>query len=161
MNNASLYKRFEETDGYWHITTDYSYHVKEILNSNTVTIEIKKNNIFEKDINNLVVYAENEAFRYAEERFTRYDIDDFGFDYVYNIIIQHIEDYLDTIIIEQYDFNNGVDEWEDIMINGIIDTVIRKMDVDKIYNFLEELYQQPITISEKLRDIGMSEKSFL
>ena len=161
MNNVNLYKRFEEADGYWHITTDYSYHMKRALDSNTMTIEIKKNNISEEDIYNLVVYAENEAFKYAEERFTRYDIDDFGFDYVYNIIIQHIEDYLDTIIIEQYNFNNGVDEWEDMMIDGIIDTVIRKIDVDKIYDLLEELYQQPITMSEKLKDIGMSEKSFL
>lgn len=80
------------------------------------------------------------------------------------VMMDDMTEYIIHILESEYDFSYAsMSTTQDDMdkVLEAADTICAMIDWDYIYDELEECAHQPRTISEKLRDVGMSESDFL
>ena len=114
---------------------------------------------FEKELESkdIVDEVENLLKDYVLEHFNRYDIQEIG-SYIYNIADEKAYDllcnYIDKLH-EDYDFEKEYD----------VDNYAKKyhgdIDIYCINEIIDDILNAPVTMEEKLADVGMSIKDFL
>lgn len=114
---------------------------------------------FEKELESkdIVDEVENLLKDYVLEHFNRYDIQEIG-SYIYNIADEKAYDllcnYIDKLH-EDYDFEEEYD------VDNYAKKYYGNIDIYCINEIIDDILNAPITMEEKLADVGMSIKDFL
>jgi hypothetical protein len=129
---------------------EISLNCKTILNSKTI---LNKRVISKK----LVPETEERTEEYIKDNCDRYMIDEYGTSYIYQIIQEKAYEFASEIIEEAK---------EDYIINeseedSFIDSIIEEVDFDSLYELVDDIWQAPVTMEEKLAEVGMSIRDFL
>ena len=114
---------------------------------------------FEKELESkdIVDEVENLLKDYVLEHFNRYDIQEIG-SYIYNIADEKAYDLLcDCIdkLHEDYDFEEEYD------VDNYAKKYYGDIDIYCINEIIDDILNAPVTMEEKLADVGMSIKDFL
>lgn len=127
-------------------------------NDNIIDVEydypiiLTKNNVI-----NLISKIEEELEEYIYDTFDRDYIQEYG-SYVYSVFNEKSYDIIKNVIINQSKYilppnENNLEEIIDIAFNAI--------DFDYFYKLIDDIPGQPITLEEKMKEVGMSYKDFL
>lgn len=114
---------------------------------------------FEKELESkdIVNEVENLLKDYVLEHFNRYDIQEIG-SYIYNIADEKAYDllcnYIDKLH-EDYDFEEEYD------VDNYAKKYYGDIDIYCINEIIDDILNAPVTMEEKLADVGMSIKDFL
>ena len=114
---------------------------------------------FEKELESkdIVDEVENLLKDYILEHFNRYDIQEIG-SYIYNIADEKAYDllcnYIDKLH-EDYDFEEEYD------VDNYAKKYYGDIDIYCINEIIDDILNAPVTMEEKLADVGMSIKDFL
>ena len=114
---------------------------------------------FEKELESkdIVDEVENLLKDYVLEHFNRYDIQEIG-SYIYNIADEKAYDllcnYIDKLH-EDYDFEEEYD------VDNYAKKYYGDIDIYCINEIIDDILDVPVTMEEKLADVGMSIKDFL
>lgn len=114
---------------------------------------------FEKELESkdIVDEVENLLKDYVLEHFNRYDIQEIG-SYIYNIADEKAYDLLCNYINklhEDYDFEEEYD------VDNYAKKYYGDIDIYCINEIIDDILNAPVTMEEKLADVGMSIKDFL
>lgn len=118
---------------------------------------------FEKELEsrNIIDEVENLLKDYVLEHFNRYDIQEMG-SCIYNVADEKAYDLLCNYINElheNYYFDEEYDEEYDV--DNYAEKYYRDIDIYCIDEIIDDILNAPVTMEEKLADIGMSIKDFL
>ena len=127
-------------------------------NDNVTDIEydypiiLTKNNVI-----NLISKIEEELEEYIYDTFDRDYIQEYG-SYVYSVFNEKSYDIIKNVIVNQskYILPPNEDNLEEI-----IDIAFNAIDFDYFYRLIDDIPNQPITMEEKMEEVGMSYKDFL
>ena len=114
---------------------------------------------FEKELESkdIVDEVENLLKDYILEHFNRYDIQEIG-SYIYNVADEKVYDllcnYIDKLH-EDYDFEEEYD------VDNYAKKYYGDIDIYCINEIVDDILNAPVTMEEKLADVGMSIKDFL
>ena len=114
---------------------------------------------FEKELesSNIVDQVEDLLKDYVLEHFNKYDIRESGSN-IYSVIKEKAYDILcDCIndLYESYDFDEEFD------VNDYAEKYYEDIDISCVDEIINDILNAPVTIEEKLADVGMSIKDFL
>lgn len=114
---------------------------------------------FEKELESkdIVDEVENLLKDYVLEHFNRYDIQEIG-SYIYNVADEKAYDLLCNYIDElheDYDFKEEYD------VDNYAKKYYGDIDIYCINEIIDDILNAPVTMEEKLADVGMSIKDFL
>ena len=118
---------------------------------------------FEKELEsrNIIDEVENLLKDYVLEHFNRYDIQEMG-SCIYNVADEKAYDLLCNYINElheNYYFDEEYDEEYDV--DNYAEKYYRDIDIYCIDEIIDDILNAPVTMEEKLADVGMSIKDFL
>lgn len=118
---------------------------------------------FEKELEsrNIIDEVENLLKDYVLEHFNRYDIQEMG-SCIYNVADEKAYDLLCNYIDElheNYYFDEEYDEEYDV--NNYAEKYYGDIDIYCIDEIIDDILNAPVTMEEKLADVGMSIKDFL
>ena len=127
----------------------YTSNYDDTLNTNYLKDEIKSISIVDN--------VENKILDYIYEK-DKYFIQDTG-SYIYSLIDDKIYEFSQSIIQEMLKDNYILPygKTEDDVISEIISFI----DMSIIYEAIDEILNAPITMEEKLAEVGMSIKDFI
>ena len=114
---------------------------------------------FEKELESkdIIDEVENLLKDYVLEHFNRYDIQEIG-SYIYNVADEKAYDllcnYIDKLH-EDYDFEEEYD------VDNYAKKYYGDIDIYCINEIIDDILNAPVTMEEKLADVGMSIKDFL
>lgn len=100
----------------------------------------------------LVSTIEERIEEYIQRDFDRYYIAELG-NYVYQFIQEKVYDIAVEVIEEA--------EKEYIIPDSFVDDIMKDIDFESLYDLVEDILHAPITMEEKLAEVGMSMKDFL
>lgn len=132
---------YKRSDFYY---DEISLNCKTILNKRVIS---KK----------LVPETEERTEEYIKDNCDRYMIDEYGASYIYQIIQEKAYEFASEIIEEakeDYIINEGEED-------SFIDSIIEEVDFDSLYELIDDIQQAPITMEDKLAEVGMSIRDFL
>lgn len=112
--------------------------------------ELTKDNVVEK----MMKYVEEAIEKYIYDTFDRYYIKEHG-SYVYSMLTEKAYEITEDIITNQDEYMIVCNESE------LIDVLFEAIDLNYFYEIIDDIPNQPITMEEKMADIGMSYKDFL
>lgn len=112
--------------------------------------ELNKDNVVEK----MMKYVEEKIEEYIYDTFDRYYIKEYG-SYIYSILTEKAYEITEDIITNQDEYMIICDE------NELIDILFEAIDLNYFYEIIDDIPNQPITMEEKMADVGMSYKDFL
>ena len=112
--------------------------------------ELTKDNVVEK----MMKYVEEAIEKYIYDTFDRYYIKEHG-PYVYSMLAEKAYDIVEDIITNQDEYIIVCNESE------LIDVLFEAIDLNYFYEIIDDIPNQPITMEEKMADVGMSYKDFL
>lgn len=112
--------------------------------------ELTKDNVVEK----MMKYVEEKIEEYIYDTFDRYYIKEYG-SYVYSMLTEKAYEITEDIITNQDEYMIICDESE------LIDVLFEAIDLNYFYEIIDDIPNQPITMEEKMADVGMSYKDFL
>ncbi len=147
INNIVFTISYDNSDN---VITEY-YNDEFFIKSEVVT--------FEKELEsrNIIDEVENLLKDYVLEHFDRYDIQEMG-SCIYNVIEEKaydlLCDYIDKLH-EDYDFEEEYD------VNDYAEKYYEDIDIYCIDEIIDDILNAPVTMEEKLADVGMSIKDFL
>ena len=139
LDNNCLTIHYDGNDN----VTDIEYNYPIILTKNNVI--------------NLISKIEEELEEYIYDTFDRDYIQEYG-SYVYSVFNEKSYDIIKNVIVNQSKYilppnENNLEEIIDIAFNAI--------DFDYFYRLIDDIPNQPITMEEKMKEVGMSYKDFL
>lgn len=112
--------------------------------------ELTKDNVVEK----MMKYVEEAIEKYIYDTFDRYYIKEHG-PYVYSMLTEKAYEITEDIITNQDEYIIVCNESE------LIDVLFEAIDLNYFYEIIDDIPNQPITMEEKMADVGMSYKDFL
>lgn len=112
--------------------------------------ELTKDNVIEK----MMKYVEEKIEEYIYDTFDRYYIKEYG-SYIYSMLTEKAYEITKDIITNQDEYMIICDESE------LIDVLFEAIDLNYFYEIIDDIPNQPITMEEKMADVGMSYKDFL
>lgn len=133
-------------DGAW---VNFSNQLEQVIH-----IITRKERITEDEITDLIQEAEEYGYNWIYDNCGKQDIEDDG-DYLATRVLDKITDWLNEELHDSYSF-----EMEE-MYDYVVEYVLQHINMDHVLSIVEEIMQAPSTMSEKLRDIGMSESDFI
>lgn len=115
---------------------------------------------FEKELEsrNIIDEVENLLKDYVLEHFNRYDIQEMG-SCIYNVADEKAYDLLCNYIDELHE-NYYFDE-EEYDVDNYAEKYYGDIDIYCIDEIIDDILNAPVTMEEKLADVGMSIKDFL
>lgn len=115
---------------------------------------------FEKELEsrNIIDEVENLLKDYVLEHFNKYDIQEMG-SCIYNVADEKAYDLLCNYIDELHE-NYYFDE-EEYDVNNYAEKYYGDIDIYCIDEIIDDILNAPVTMEEKLADVGMSIKDFL
>ena len=102
----------------------------------------------------LVPTTEERLENYIEDHCDRYIVNEYG-SYIYQMIQEKAYDIASEVVEEAKEEYDIQDEDE------IIEAIVEAVDFDSMYELVEDILHAPITMEEKLADVGMSISDFL
>jgi len=139
--DETLYTIVNDVMGNYTIKTTYDYQKSELTVAN-----ISKTN--------LISISEERLIEYIEMNFSREYIRESG-SYIYQVI--HEKAY--ELIVKTLDDHKDDYLYEDT--DALAEAIFEQMDFEYVYDIIDNILEQPVTMEEKLADIGMSQKDFL
>ena len=117
---------------------------------------------FEKELEsrNIIDEVENLLKDYVLEHFNRYDIQEIG-SCIYNIADEKAYDLLCNYINELHENYYFDEEYEEYDVNNYAEKYYGDIDIYCIDEIIDDILNAPVTMEEKLADVGMSIKDFL
>ena len=117
---------------------------------------------FEKELESkdIVDEVENLLKDYVLEHFNRYDIQEIG-SCIYNIADEKAYDLLCNYINELHENYYFDEEYEEYDVNNYAEKYYGDIDIYCIDEIIDDILNVPVTMEEKLADVGMSIKDFL
>lgn len=112
--------------------------------------ELTKDNVVEK----MMRYVEEAIEKYIYDTFDRYYIQEYG-PYVYSMLTEKAYEITEDIITNQDEYMIICDK------DTLIDVLFEAIDLNYFYGIIDDIPNQPITMEEKMADVGMSYKDFL
>lgn len=112
--------------------------------------ELTKDNVVEK----MMKYVEEAIEKYIYDTFDRYYIKEHG-PYVYSMLTEKAYEITEDIITNQDEYIIVCNESE------LIDVLFEAIDLNYFYEIIDDIPNQPITMEEKMADVGVSYKVFL
>lgn len=112
--------------------------------------ELTKDNVVEK----MMKYVEEAIEKYIYDTFDRYYIKEHG-PYVYSMLTEKAYEITEDIITNQDEYMIVCNESE------LIDVLFEAIDLNYFYEIIDDIPNQPITMEEKMADVGVSYKDFL
>ena len=103
---------------------------------------------------NLVPITEERLEDYIQDNYDRYNIKEYG-SYIYQVIQEKAYDIASEVVEEAKD-DYIIDDEE-----KIIDVILENIDFDSLYELVENILHAPITMEDKLAEVGMSIADFL
>ena len=115
---------------------------------------------FEKELEsrNIIDEVENLLKDYVLEHFNRYDIQEMG-SCIYNVADEKAYDLLCNYIDELHENYYFDEEYYDV--NNYAEKYYGDIDIYCIDEIIDDILNAPVTMEEKLADVGMSIKDFL
>lgn len=161
-SNSSTFQSYYKNpyDDYYkltRITYDKNGKILEQTFYNEEVIDIKYKTILTpKKISRtrLVPTTEERLEGYIQDNYDRYIVQEYG-TYIYQMIQEKAYDIASEIIEEAKDEYDIQDE------DAVIEAIIEEIDFDSMYELVEDILHAPITMEEKLADVGMSIRDFL
>lgn len=144
--------QYDNNGGYWTSTFSttngsfqyYPYHIKNCMDILTSRVISRK----------FVPATEERMEEYIMNNYDRYDIQEYG-SYIYQMIQEKAYDFASEVV------NEAEDEYIISDEDAVIETIMEEIDFDSLYDLVEDILNAPITMEEKLADIGMSMRDFL
>ena len=102
----------------------------------------------------MMKHVEEAIEKYIYDIFDRYYIKEHG-PYVYSMLTEKAYEFTEDIITNQNEYMIVCDESE------LIDVLLEAIDLNYFYEIIDDIPNQPITMEEKMADVGMSYKDFL
>lgn len=131
----------DQLDGYTYTT----YFVDEDLYPLTVSnIENTK----------LVSRTEEKIEDYIQDNYDRYIIREYG-SYIYEKIQEQAYEITCKVVEDAKEYYDIQDE------DAIVEAIMELIDFDMLYELVEDILYAPVSMEEKLADVGMSIKDFL
>lgn len=121
--------------------------IKEAIDMLTI------NNVVDKMIDNI----EEKIEQYIYNNFDRYYIQEAG-ECIYSIITEKAYEITEKVITEQENYDLPS---EQKIVEKIIEVAYNAINFTNMYEIIDDILNQPITMEEKLADVGMSYKDFL
>ena len=117
---------------------------------------------FEKELEsrNIIDEVENLLKDYVLEHFNRYDIQEMG-SCIYNIADEKAYDLLCNYINELHENYYFDEEYEEYDVDNYAEKYYEDIDIYCIDEIIDDILNAPVTMEEKLADVGMSIKDFL
>ena len=117
---------------------------------------------FEKELEsrNIIDEVENLLKDYVLEHFNRYDIQEMG-SCIYNIADEKAYDLLCNYINEFDELHENYYFDEEYDVNNYAEKYYGDIDIYCIDEIIDDILNAPVTMEEKLADVGMSIKDFL
>ena len=115
---------------------------------------------FEKELEsrNIIDEVENLLKDYVLEHFNKYDIQEMG-SCIYNVADEKAYDLLCNYIDELHENYYFDEEYYDV--NNYAEKYYGDIDIYCIDEIIDDILNAPVTMEEKLADVGMSIKDFL
>lgn len=135
--NGNIYSTTTLNDE-WFDTSNYSY--KRVLN--------------DKHIASFVSTTEERIEEYIQYDFDKYHIIDLG-SYVYQHIQEKVYDIATEVVQEMEKDFEITDE------DSVVEKIVKEIDFESLYDLVEDILHAPVTMEEKLAEVGMSMKDFL
>lgn len=117
----------------------------------------RKQAVDQEDLEDIAYRATQFGQEFALKHYDRYDIQG-SRQWIYQRISEEIAEWVNKTVHEEFNFDE--DGWE-VMYDAMISAVMHRINYEEIDETLDEILHNPITMSEKLKDIGMSESDFL
>lgn len=138
-----------ETNNVWKTLSGQLSHIINIVSQK------KLHEITEEEADDIVSDAERFGYDWIYNHYGKHDIEEDG-DLIVTRVVDKIADYLDERLHEDYDF----EDWPE-MYDALMEILMEKIHLDYVLSVIDEIMQAPVTIEEKLRDIGMSQNDFV
>lgn len=147
--------------------SSFAFKMKDEFMKATSTLDMLKD--FLKDIpdmpqkKKLATYHEAEIIaerieeygrEYILEHYDKYDIQEKG-SFIYQKVSDKLHDYLSKLLLEEYDFD------DEVIYESLADDIFDSINFSSIWEVIDDIIQAPVTMEDKLKDVGMSEKDFL
>lgn len=137
-NMGNIVKIYEDTMN----TIDFDYHYGTILTKRTISRQ-------------LVPTTEERLEGYIQDNYDRYTVHEYG-SYIYQMIQEKAYDFASEVVEEAKNDEYIIDDEE-----SVVDAIIQEIDFDSLYDLVEDILHAPITMEEKLAEVGMSIRDFL
>lgn len=162
--SSSTNKYTLNTLNVWHETSEFDVKQKDT----SVMIDINRIT----KVTHLITRIEEKIIDYVYEHFNNYinddiayicqDIQEKSYEIVYGLLESedgYVFDYIEDDYMDNY-IGDYIDDY-DSSVEQLTDLILKEIDFNSIYDLVDELSKQPITMEEKLADIGMSQRDFL
>ena len=130
--------------------SNYSNIIENFIIDENYYQELNQDNVVEK----MMKYVEEAIEKYIYDTFDRYYIKEHG-SYVYSMLTEKAYEITEDIITNQDEYMIVCSESE------LIDVLFEAIDLNYFYEIIDDIPNQPITMEEKMADVGMSYKDFL
>lgn len=137
-NMGNIVKTYENTMN----TVDFDYHYRTILTKRAISRQ-------------LVPTTEERLEGYIQDNYDRYTVHEYG-SYIYQMIQEKAYDFASEVVEETKNDEYIIDNEE-----SVVDTIMQEIDFDSLYDLVEDILHAPITMEEKLAEVGMSIRDFL
>lgn len=139
-------------------TSDFfAQMLTKMLSSAKDVVEERKKSVTENETDMLADEATHWGYQHILNDYYKEDLYLMG-SYCYQKISDEVYQYIRDLIINEYDFSD--DGW-DIMYDALADLVYERVDFSYIWQAIDEVTNAPMTMEEKLAEVGMSVKDFL
>lgn len=102
----------------------------------------------------LVPTTEERLEGYIQDNYDRYIVHEYG-SYIYQMIQEKAYDIASEVVEEAKEDYDIRDE------EAVIDAILEEVDFDSLYDLVEDILHAPITMEERLAEVGMSIRDFL
>lgn len=121
---------------------NFDYHYRTILTKRAISRQ-------------LVPTTEERLEGYIQDNYDRYTVHEYG-SYIYQMIQEKAYDFASEVVEEAKNDEYIIDDEE-----SVVDAIMQEIDFDSLYDLVEDILHAPITMEEKLAEVGMSIRDFL
>lgn len=127
----------------------------ELINSDIYDISclLTTDNVVDKVLDSI----EDEIEDFIYNNFDRYYIQEAG-ECIYSVLTEKAYEITEKVITEQENYDLPS---EQKMVEEIIEVAYNAINFTNMYKIIDDILNQPITMEEKLAEVGMSYKDFL
>lgn len=137
-------------------TSHYEYDTIDSINHININFEYYELKPSTLNRTRIVPKSEERLVEYIESNFDKEYIKDCGM-YIYQVIQEKAYEIIEEVISILSDDDWFVPDDHD----DVIEAVLEEIDFDSIYDLIDEILTYPVTMEQKLAEVGMSESDFL
>lgn len=160
-NSTIIYTPYYTTTGtgfnsYYVNSYNYTFnYVNNVYNDYSITFTEPKEILTPENVTDtsLVLDTEEKIEEYIYDHYDKYDILEMK-EYVYSIIQDKAYDIIEQIL------EDAKDDYDIINKDKVAEVIFNNIDFSSLCEIIDNIADAPVTIEEKLADVGMSERDF-